>query len=505
MKIKNIIPACIAAIALFVVGCDDDDKISQLDSVQVSSSYLALPLEGGAVSFKVKAKGDWKLEKVMTNKDSVKWLEISDTFGPAGESEVKLIAPKTLDGRKAELLLTCKGQTQRINVIQGLPKTSPATCAQVIAGPDSKSYMVTGTVSVINNTVYGNWFLTDKTGTIYIYGTLDAKSVEKNFKSLGLEVGDEVTVVGPKKTYGSTVELVNVTVVKIKKSLIKVDSLENEKLPLEGGEFVAHLVCKGKGVSVSIPEDAKSWLSISSIQSAGADVTVKFKAIANNGGDRTTTITFYTTDGKKDYSSKAVLTQSGAIVKATVGQFLAAKVGDTQYRLTGCVAKVADAAKGNLFISDYSGKIYAYKVADVAAKAVKEGDIVTIVGKRGEYKGTPQLVSGVPESVSHVGKATIAELLGKSDDAKKFFMVTGTVKDIANADYGNLTLSDASGEIYVYGTYPGYGATGDSRKGLVKAVGLKVGDQLMIVAAKSSFKGKPQLVGGFYISHKGTN
>ena len=63
--------------------------------------------------------------------------------------------------------------------------------------------------------MYGNWYLTDETGTIYIYGTLDAKGNEKNFLSLGIEVGDIVTVEGPKTLYGTTDELVNVTVVSL--------------------------------------------------------------------------------------------------------------------------------------------------------------------------------------------------------------------------------------------------------------------------------------------------
>ena len=502
MKIKNIIPAFVAALALLVVSCDDDDKITQLGSVQVSSSYISLPLEGGANTFTVTAQGDWKLKKVMTKKDSVKWLEISDTLGTAGATEVKLTAPKTLDGRQAELLLTCNGETQRINVIQGVAKVSPATCAQVIAGPDSKSYMVTGTVSSITNTVYGNWNLTDETGTILIYGTLDAKSAKKNFASWGIEVGDEVTVSGPKKTFGSTVELVDVTVVKINKSLIKVDSVENAKLPIEGGEFVVHLTCKGQGVSVDIPEDAKSWLSISSIQSAGTNTVVKFRAMANDGGDRSTTLTFHTTDGKKDYSSQTTVMQAGAIVQATVAEFLAAEVGNTQYRLTGSVSKIVDAAKGNLYIKDFSGETYAFRLADVAAKKVKEGDIVTVVGKRGAYKGNAQMVAGVIESVNSVGTATLAELLAMADNKTKFFKVTGTIEKITNPDYGNMVLKDETGKMVVYGVYSGYGAVGDARKGLVKAVGLEVGDQLTIIGAKSSFNSKPQLVNSFYVSHK---
>ena len=89
-----------------------------------------------------------------------------------------------------------------------------------------------------------------------------------------------------------------------------------------------------------------------------------------------------------------------------------------------------------------------------------------------------------------------------ADDKTKFFKVTGTVEKITNPDYGNMVLKDETGKMVVYGVYSGYGAKGDARKGLVKAVGLEVGDQLTIIGAKSSFNSKPQLVNSFYVSHK---
>ena len=97
----------------------------------------------------------------------------------------------------------------------------------------------------------------------------------------------------------------------------------------------------------------KSWLSISSIQSAGTSVVVKFKAEANTGGDRGTTITFRTTDGTKDYTSQTTLSQTGAIIDATIEEFLAAEVGDTQYRLAGVITNISNATYGNLDITRF--------------------------------------------------------------------------------------------------------------------------------------------------------
>jgi len=494
MKLKYLFPLFIAAVAL-MVSCDDEFSATLLDEIQVSSSYVSIPVAGGSASITVTANDNW------TVASSIPWLIISSTSGSAGESTLTFSASSTLDGRTGEVKILCGDKTQRINVIQGLAVVATATCADVIAGPDSKTYKVTGICTSIANTQYGNWYLQDATGSIYIYGTLDAKGGTKNFLSWGLEVGDEVTVQGPKTTYQGTVELVDVTVININKSLIKVDSVENAVLPSDGGEFIAYLTCKGQGVSVDIPEDAESWLSISSIQSAETSAVVKFQAEANSGEVRETTITFHTTDGTKDYTSQTELSQLGAIIDASIEEFLAAEVSDKLYRLEGVITDISNTTYGNLDIRDFSGEAYVYGIEDFSTLGLKEGDIITIVGKRAAYHDNPQVGDAFLESSISVTAATIAEVLAKPDDPNTYFMVTGEISRIASGDYGNLDLKDGDDVIYSYGCYPGWGATGDDRKFLVADLGLKVGDQLTVIAPKGSYQGSPQLVNSIYFSH----
>nr|WP_321487586.1 BACON domain-containing carbohydrate-binding protein [uncultured Draconibacterium sp.] len=480
-----------------MTSCEDEDTVTLLKTIQVSSSYVSIPVDGGSTSITVTANDSW------TVTSNIEWLTISSTSGSAGESTLTFSAESAIDGRKAELSIQCGDETQLINVIQGLTTIAPATCQQVIDGPDSKTYQVTGVVTSITNTTYGNWYLEDETGSIYIYGTLDSKGGEKNFLSWGLEAGDEITVQGPKTTYGTTVELVNVTVININKSLVKVDSTENAQLPIEGGEFVAYVTCKGEGLSVDIPADAESWLSISSIQTVGTNSVVTFKAEANTLGDRETTLTFSTTDGTKNYTSQTMLSQEGSILEVSIAEFLAAEVGNTLYRLSGVVTSISDDTSGKLYLSDFSGETYVYKIADFADSGVKEGDIITIVGKRAAYNGSPQVGGSILESILPITatKATIAEVLTKADDSNTYYIVSGEITSITNPDYGNLYLKDGDSEIYVYGCYPKYGATGDDRKGLIAAKGIKVGDTLTVIATKGSYKGSDQLSHGFYFSH----
>lgn len=134
---------------------------------------------------------------------------------------------KTWTGEADEVVFSVAKNTQ-INklVINGDTEPEPtpgettvvdATCAEIIAGADGTTYRVTGACTEIKQTTYGNWTLKDDTGEVLIYGTLDAQGNTKNFSSLGIEVGDIVTVVGPKKTFNTTIELTDVTVEKIVK------------------------------------------------------------------------------------------------------------------------------------------------------------------------------------------------------------------------------------------------------------------------------------------------
>ena len=495
MNYKFLFTAVVALMSMMFVSCSDDDA-TFLNEIRVSQSYVAIDKNGGEVSIDIAATDSWSIDEAKIPE----WLEVSPLSGEAGNGKITFKAEAYNGGRDCELVINCAGKAQHINVIQGLKEVENATCAQVIAGPDSKTYRVTGTCTGIYNTKYGNWYLTDETGTITIYGTLDKKGKKENFSSLGIEVGDIVTVEGPKKTFGSTIELVDVTVVKIVKSLIKVVETDpaDATAPLEGGEVKFNLECKGNGVSVEIPENAKEWLSIVRI-SGGATPEVVFKAAPNAGGDRSAEITFKTYDAKGvEYTAVATLNQKGAIIAASVAQFKAAEVGNNQYRLTGVVTQLD--AKGNPYIRDYSDMepVLVYRPQGFTGKV---GDIITVVGKRAEYKGVAQVGNGVVEDIKSVTEVSIADFLAKEDNSNVYYMVTGTVDEIKNAIYGNMNISADGSTLYLYGTHPGWGATGDAAKNFLATIGLAVGDKITVIGAKSTYKGDVQMKNAIYFSH----
>lgn len=79
------------------------------------------------------------------------------------------------------------------------------------------TYQLTGTVQNIKNETYGNFDLVDATGSIYIYGLLDLDGNTKNFASLGIAAGDEVTLTGVYSEFNGSPQIKNAQFVSVKK------------------------------------------------------------------------------------------------------------------------------------------------------------------------------------------------------------------------------------------------------------------------------------------------
>ena len=533
MKLKYIFTALIATLAL-AVSCEKEAD-RYLEQIQLSTSYVSLPVAGGTAQMTITATENWAFQPVITEKGVdgkltlPSWLSASATSGSAGQTTITFSAAAG-EGRTAELQISCGGKTQFVNVIQGLATVSIATCADVIAGPDSKTFRVTGICTGIYNTTYGNWYLTDDTGTITIYGTLDAKGNTKNFLSLGLEVGDEVTVEGPKTTYGTTIELVDVTVIKINKSLIKVNEIvyadpELNAIAIEGGDAQVLLTNKGTtGIDVTIPDEAKSWLGVTTVDAASGIVTLT--AQPNAGGDRSAVVTFGTTDGKKSYSTEATIEQKGAIKAITAADFNNLPDGSALYRIKGVITQIVmdknDPTKynkyGNFYIQDGTGLVYVYGLLpeakgasgqDVLTKMnAKVGDVITVVGPKGSYKDAPQMVNAYCEE--HVPATAISAVdFNKLEDGAALYQVSGVITQIVMDKndptkynkYGNFYIQDESGEkVYVYGLVPAL--DGKSGTDMLTTLGVKVNDRITVVGPKGSYKGAAQMVNAFYVSHQ---
>lgn len=506
MKFKSILTLIFST--LLLAGCSEDQVLGTFGDLNLSTTYISIPAEGGDVQVTLNAGEAWEFS---TEKDFAipEWITVSQTSGEAGKTELTFSAEASDAGREAELKIVSGTKSQFLKVRQGEMTASKATCKEVNEAPDGKSFVVSGTITKIVNTTYGNWYMTDGTAELYIYGTLDAEGKTKNFTSLGLEVGDKVTIEGPKSSYNGDPQMVNVTVLDIEKALLKIVS-EATEVDKEGGVLEIKLASKGKGAFFSVADECQDWISYSDaeyidgvpskLEPNPADTIVyTFNIAPNDGSAREGSISFFANEGEP---IPYTFTQAGGIADVTVAEFLAAEVDEAkQYRIVGHVTGFNN-YNNNFYVKDYTGEVYAYYV-NTQGQTLAIGDFVTVVGKRSEYKGTPQMPKGtLLEKYTATPEVSVAEFLTKEDGNDVYYKLTGTITEIKNAQYGNVYLQDANGDIvYVYGLLPGYGATGAAKQGLVEAMGLKVGDTLTIVGNKASYKGDPQVGNAVYMSH----
>ena len=439
MKLKYILGVVLSA--FLIMGCsDDDDTLGMFGDISVNQSYLSIDENGGDAKVTVKAQKDWAFDKIFQtitkNNDGTRdttynalpnWLTADVVSGGAGETVVTFHADATSGGREAELQIVSGNHTVFLLVRQGSMEAASATCAEVIAGADGKTFRVKGTVTKIANTTYGNWYLNDGTGEIYIYGTLDAEGKTKNFSSLGLEEGDVVEVEGPKTTYNGTVELVDVTVLNITKSLLKVVT-EPQTVSKDGGNISVKVGFKGNGAYVNIPEADADWVKYLGSEQAAADTVIfRFNIAANEGEGRETTLVFSSANAEASSEISYTIKQETAIANPAKGSGTKADpfnvtaalaytraLGDdvkseNDVYVTGIVSSVkytysaqfgtatynisVDGNEDNVF-TVYGSYYFDNKPWEEGNTQIAVGDVVVVCGKVINYKGTtPEFAS----------------------------------------------------------------------------------------------------------------
>ena len=496
MKLRNIFTALAAVLALTFVGCQEEERI--LEEVQVSKSMVALPIEGGSAEITVTAADTWEIV------DIPEWLTVAPAAGAAGQTTVTFSAEAASSNNEVMLHLNCGEVSQVINVIQMAEKVdAPLTdCATVLAENNvGKVYKCKGTITDLTNyDKYGCFYINDGTATVYVYGSMNPGQ----FKP---EVGDIITFEGPWTSYGN---FDDVTILTLEKSLIKLEKvIPADALPKDGGVLTVVLTVKGEGLKIEIPEADQAWLTAGEPEAVGTSTFVELTAAANEKGARSTTVTFKTVSDGIDYVAMANVDQLGAIAEVSVADFLAAPEGTALYKLTGKVANLKPGDYGNFDLVDASGSVYVYGLtATPVAKndksfptlGIKEGDIVTLIGTRASYNGTPQ-VGGPAYYVSHEGhtESTVANFLAQST-GDAWYRLTGTITNLKTGNFGNFDLVDETGSVYVYGLTVAPVAKNDQS---FPTLGLKEGDVVTLIGKRADYKGTAQVGGpAYYISHQ---
>lgn len=431
MKLRNIFTA-LAIAALAFVGCQEKERF--LDEVKVSQSYLAFDKAGESLEITVNAIDKWEFTGVP------EWITVNPVSGNAGETKVTFTATAAESTREALIYLNCGEATQVLSALQitekvELPITTCADFNNNDKSEDGKIYRVQGTVTSIANTTYGNFYINDGTGEAYIYGTL-YDGAEQQFSKHGIGVGDLVVVEGPRKNYNGTIELVNVTVISIEKSLVLVDPKE-VTLEKEAGSF--EIAVDNKGYC-TIDVDAE-WIKFDGMSTSAAKFT--YEAYEVMGAPRTGTITFTVTKGDRESVVPVTVTQYGITPDPVAIADAVKEAKGTWLSVEGIVTGIHG---DGLMVTDAAGNsLYGYAKG---TPSVKIGDAVIMTGKLGNYRQFYQIetpvirVNKTGEKFDYPTAAEITEeLLAKmSSNVQTSVFITAT--GVADADnYGAVTVA----------------------------------------------------------------
>ena len=399
MKLYRFFLSILAGAAL-AAGCVQEQVISSLEDIQVEKSYLSIDLKGGIASTGVTSKTDWAFDESTIPA----WLTVTPLKGGPAVNGIVFSAEENTGSseRTANLVLNIGSRKQRFTVIQAGPGAYEApisTIAEVMAGNDGQTFRIRGTVTTISNTNYGNLYVQDETGTIYIYGLFNAKGQYPKdaggWNTFGVEVGDVITVQGPRTMYGSTLELVDATLIKVEKSLIDVDPAQIELESAEAGTFTISVVSKADGMAV-LPSE--SWIKLTDIAAGeGGAAVYSFAYEANTTtAARTASIQFKATN-----SSKSVTVSQPGVPPTgqSITEIVALPDNSGVETLESVV--VAKTTKG-FVLSDGATAIYAY---DNGANPVEIGDKVKVLATKTTYNGVPELATIT--SVEKTGTAAV--------------------------------------------------------------------------------------------------
>ena len=436
MKLRYIIASLLAGAALFS-GCEKEVE-HFLDEVKLNTSYVGFPKEGGTKTIEMTTSDSWTLSM---SEEMPTWLTVTPSSGSAGAQKLTLTAAPGEDGHNSYFYILCGGKSMAVIVTQeaGEKKEAPITPIADAIAAAAGTFRLQGVVTKIANTQYGNFYIEDETGSIYIYGVKDAKGYPKDDPSgwtrFGIEAGDQVVVEGPFKFYGDTPELVDAEVISVKKSLIDVEAFSFTELPPIDTTF--NLVVKAKESPLLLTCDSE-WLQLVGVNPDGS---YQVHADANERtAKRTANISI-----KGPTALKSVeIVQAGVPASgASVSDIIAMADGSAVQTLQSTTT-VAKTAKG-IVISDGAKALYVYgdAVADVQI-----GDNVQINAVKTTYNGVPELtdvsavfVDSKGNAVSHPDAKDITSQAGTyAASEAEYIKLTGTLSISGN--YYNLLLDE---------------------------------------------------------------
>ena len=540
MKLRYLLSA-LAGIAL-LASCTEEEPVASYDlALKLDKSVVAVGSEGGSATVEVNSG-----EISWSATCSADWVQFSPASGK-GTTKVTVTIGASDEDRNAEIVLKAESLERLITIIQtgnphGLMEDDPLTCAEAAeiclklssGAKTPKKYYVKGIISSVveaYGTQYGNgtWWMSDngeeKTFEVYRALYLNNEKYDDTSKQ-NIGEGDEVVVYGLLTNYNGTAETSQneAYLVSIKAGTDPVLSCKEatKTVPAAAEAATFEIVCQNLTEGWTVTGGA-DWITEFTQSGTKDDKEIKVKFAANTvETERTATFTVKSA-GAKDLVLTLKQEAWSPITDINCADLNALEDGDAYYRVKGVITEIKmdknDATKynayGNFYIADETGVVYVYGLLPEAGgatkqdvlttKGIKVGDLITVVGPKGSYNGSPQMVNAYYEAHTPV-TTTTCEAFNALTDGDDLFLIKGTIKNIVMDKndptkynkYGNFDVEDASGKVYVYGIVPVM--TGKSGQDILTTLGVKEGDIVTVVGPKASYNSNPQMKNGYLVS-----
>lgn len=500
----------------------------QVNNITLAEGQQNLKLTFGSEKYTQDGDSTFKNEefRIYVSKDGNAWAEIKEyTFaGTEGgrwnvaTAEFTLNAvPETLYLKFAATVASVYrlddvklytgngGQAIDLDNIEA-PQPSEAkkvTVAEFLAAAeDSTIYELTGEITNVTNTTYGNFYLKDATGEVLIYGLCSPSGEQKYWAESGAKVGDTITVQTVRTSYNGTPQGKDAIFV----SLVPGEGGGDEPTPEPAeGPYASDVafVCSaddstnavyslgattinGNAVTgFKLGKGKQTGLFKSAAVGVSGDKYLNLYAVAWKGGDAKL---YFRVDGGAT-QTLAIAPNDGASNNAPYTALTFAETDHYSVKLTGLTASSTIE-----FSTDSNFELTSADETISYARAIVCGVKLTDEPIDGEGGGN------TPAPEPGVVKATVAEFLAAAEDAT-IYELTGVITRMYRENnendtlYGNFYLEDATGEVLIYGLMDK-----DGNK-YWSASGVKIGDTITVQTIRTSYNGTPQGKNATYISH----
>ena len=375
-------------------------------------------------------------------------------------------------------LYSLNGKTGDTPDTPSQPSTGEAKVATVqeflaAAESETQQYQLTGTIGGSINNTYGNFDLTDETGTVYVYGLTATNlgygaSNDKSFASLNLKEGDNITIIGYRGSYNGKDEVVYAYFVK------KNSGSDTPSQPSTGGEYDSNVTWT-YGTDAAYNEKATV--------NGTADVAVlklgtssKFGTSTITLPEGTTSLSFYALSWKNNPAT-ILFKINGEEVAYAEPAASDAVSGTSPYTLT-----VTSADK-------YLVTFPATSTIQVMTEGSGKRAVLFAIQAGNEQGGS----SARPKTV------TLAEFLAADPSSSQPYQIRGTITNLTNRQYGIFDLTDGTTTVHVNGLTSsdlGFGSKNDRS---FQEINIQATDDITIAGYRGTFNFVPEMQYGYIV------